>query len=134
MLTVRQIAEQAGVRHSTACNWCREGMIEGAVRVDIVGANGKVKKEWRVPEDWKVKRMTKKDRSRAITEGMRIAREREKETAGNCPKWVPGRSDPASHVWRNSSAKSVRQLAEEMGVSCGMVTRFYDMALARYVG
>ena len=134
MLTVGQVAEQAGVRHCTASKWCRDGMIEGAVKVEIIGANGKARKEWRVPEGWKVKRMTKKERSRAISEGMRIAREREKETAGNGPKWVPGRSDPVSHVWRNSNAKSVRQLAEEMGVSCGMVTRFYDMALARYVG
>lgn len=28
MLTVGQVAEQAGVRHCTASKWCRDGMIE----------------------------------------------------------------------------------------------------------
>ena len=132
MLSVKQVAAQAGVTIETVRAWCRMGMIDGAELQDILCANGKTRRAWKIPERWKIRRET--DGGKIISEGMRIAREREKETAGNCPKWVPGQSDPVAYVWRNSSAKSVRSLAEEMGVSCGMVTRFYDMAMARYVG
>lgn len=134
MLTVSQVAEQAGVTERTVRDWCKLGMIAGAVQVDIPCANGKTKKAWRVPEHWAVKRRTTEERARAIAEGKRAARERAAEMMLGASKWIPGKSDPVSHVWRNSCAKSIRTLAEEMGVSCEMVTRFYDMGLRRYVG
>lgn len=116
MLTAAEYARRMGCSKKTVANWCRKGLIPGAVKAE----KGEGFFFWMIPEGAKVTKPYKPQKARQKKATETPAMEKPK------PKRKMTEREISLHMIRYCGTRTYKQLAEETGKSVQELRAKYD--------